>query len=188
MLSRERRLLWVAVLAVILGSCGVGDGETRPSGRIGVAYWLPVRCEEAVLNVPVEELGPDMEVIGGVVALRTSASSNIATQVRRAYDADPALRLGAKTPLWVRRNTMAEIRVPATFHERVAIAWGYYGVPTHRITVGPCPAEEEWLGFSGGVYVADPECITLEVVHKDSTVETIEMGLGTPCPGQEQRS
>lgn len=168
-------------LLVTLVSCGVGDDEARPSGRVGVAYRLPVRCEESVLGVSA--LGPGWEVIGGVVALRTTDSAGDSLQLsERNYRGDPTLRLSGKRGLFVRRGSEAEIRVPETFHDRVAIGWGYYAIPTHRISVGPCDSHLEWLGFSGSIYVADPECVTLEVILENTTVETVRMGMGTSCP------
>ena len=76
-----------------------------------------------------------------------------------------------------------ELRVADRFHDRVALDYGRSG-PSLRTTFGPCPSETEWLLFTGYVWVADPECITLEVVLPDSTVEARELGLGAPCPGE----
>ena len=79
------------------------------------------------------------------------------------------------------RGATFELRVADRFHDRVALDYGRAG-PSLRTTFGLCPSETEWLLFTGYVWVADPECITLEVVLPDSTVEARELGLGAPCP------
>ena len=176
-------------LLLMVQSRGALEDSSRPSGRVGVAYWLPLRCEQMVTEFSppqpdLNELDPDSQIIGGVAALRTSESTGYASQTaaQGRYE-DPTLRLAAKTPLFVRRGSVFELRVPESFHDRVAIGWG--SIPTHRLAVGPCESDTEWLFFPGGVWVADPECVTLEIVLQDSTVETFQLGIGAPCPGQQ---
>ena len=132
----------------------------------------------------LNNVDPDFDIIGGVAALRTSETTGYVAPLgaHDFYD-DPTLRLASKTPLLVRRGATFELRVPDSFHDRVALDYGNSSPPALRSTFGPCESETEWLLFTGYVWAADPECITLEVVLPDSTVEARQLGLGTPCPG-----
>ena len=125
---------------------------------------------------------PGLDIIGGVAALRTAKTSGYVARLSAhgLYD-DPTLRLASKTPLLVRRGATFELRVADGFHDRVALDYGRSS-PSLRTAFGPCDSETEWLLFTGYVWVADPECISLEVVLPDSTVEARDLGLGAPCP------
>ena len=175
------------ILLLVLQACGT----QQPSDRVGVADLLTLRCEDTVTEFSppgpdLNRLDPDLDIIGGVVALRTSESYGYASQVAaHGVFEDPALRLAAKTPLFVRRGSVLELRVPDSFRDRVAIDYVQSSSPTHRMAVGPCDSDTEWLFFPGYVWLADPECVTLEVVLQDSTVEIAQLGLGLPCPGQQ---
>lgn len=181
-------------MALLLPGCGlreppVTQQPSPPSTRATVVDRIEVPCEYTIteFSPPGPDLNtvdPDFDIIGGVAALRTSKTAGYRRQLtaRDFYD-DPTLRLAAKTPLLVRRNATFELRVPDSFHDRVALDYGRSG-PSLRTTFGPCGSETEWLLFTGYVWVADPECITLEVVLPDSTVEARELGLGAPCGGE----
>ena len=180
-------------MALFLPGCGLREPPATqptsppPSTRATVADLIEVPCEDTIteFSPPGPDLNtvdPDFDIIGGVAALRTSKTAGHVAQLSEHgfYD-DPTLRLAAKTPLLVRRGTTFELRVPDRFHNRVALDYGRAG-PSLRATFGPCESETEWLLFTGYVWVADPECIALEVVLPDATVEARELGLGAPCP------
>ena len=181
-------------MALLLAGCGLREppatqpNSLPPSTRTAVADLIKVPCEYTIteFSPPGPDLNtvdPDFDIIGGVAALRTSRTSGQRSQgtAHGFYD-DPTLRLASKTPLLVRRGSTFELRVSNSFHDRVALDYGRSG-PSLRTTFGPCESETEWLLFTGYVWVADPECITLEVVLPDSTIEARELGLGAPCPG-----
>lgn len=184
-------------MALLLAGCGelreppvTQQSSLLPSTRATVVDRIEVPCENTIteFSPPGPDLNavdPDFDIIGGVAALRTSKTAGYVAQLSAHgfYD-DPTLRLAAKTPLLVRRGATFELRVPGSFHDRVALDYGYSGPPSLRTTFGPCESETEWLLFTGYVWVADPECITLEVVLPDSTVEARELGLGAPCRGE----
>ena len=189
-----RRLLLALGLALLLPGCGLREPPTTrqssqvPSTRAAVVDRIKVPCEATIteFSPPGPDLNtvdPDFDIIGGVTALRTSETAGHVAQLsEHAFYDDPTLRLAAKTPLLVRRGATFEFRVPDSFHDRVALDYGHSG-PSLRAAFGPCESETEWLLFTGYVWVADPECITLEVVLPDSTVEARELGLGAPCHG-----
>lgn len=182
-------------MALLLPGCGLREPPVTqqtsllPSTRATVVDRIEVPCKDTItkFSPPGPDLNtvdPDFDIIGGVAALRTSKTAGYVAQLSAhgIYD-DPTLRLASKKPLLVRRGATFELRVPDSFHDRVALDYGA-GPPSLRITFGPCESETEWLLFTGYVWVADPECITLEVVLPDSTVEARELGLGAPCPGE----
>jgi hypothetical protein len=180
-------------MALLLAGCGVREtpatqqSSLPPSTRAAVDDRIEVRCEDTITEFSPPEpdlntVDPDFDILGGVAALRTAETAGDVAQLSAhgLYD-DPTLRLAAKTPLLVRRGATFELRVPDGFQDRVALDYGRSG-PSLRTAFGPCESETEWLLFTGYVWVADPECISLEVVLPDSTVETRRLGLGAPCP------
>ena len=202
-LRRLTTALWLALLLTVQ-SCGHAEDSSQPSGRVGIAYQVPLHCDNAITqwSPPGPDLNtvdPDFEIVGGVAALQTSQSSQYALPAgfsdRYRYEPgsefrfdpsfeDPTLQTRTRGILLVRRESSFTLRVSEDFHDRVAFEWGSSGVPSHRLEVGPCESETEWLFFFGAVFVSAPECITLEVVLPDSTVEPFQMGIGKPCPGQ----
>ena len=201
--SKLYSVLWLALLLTIQ-SCEHAGDSSQPSGRVGIAYQVPLRCDDAITqwSPPGPDLNtvdPDFEIVGGVAALQTSTSSRYALPAgfrdRYWYEPgsefrfdpsseDPTLQTVARGLLLVRRESSFTLRVPEDFHDRVAFEWGSSGVPAHRLEVGSCESETEWLFYFGSVFVSEPECITLEVVLPDSTIEPFQMGIGKPCPGQ----
>ena len=180
-------------MALLLAACGVREPPVQqsslpPSTRAAVAGRIEVPCDDTIteFSPPGPDLNtvdPDFDIVGGVIALRTrmgeTAGYVAQLSAHGLYD-DPTLRLAAKTPLLVRRGATFELRVPDDFHDRVALDYSRSG-PSLRTAFGPCDSETEWLLFTGYVWVADPECISLEVVLPDS-VEARRLGLGAPCP------
>ena len=182
-------------MTLLLPGCGLREPPATqptslpPSTRTAVADLIEVPCEYTIteFSPPGPDLNtvdPDFDIIGGVAALRTTDTGGHVAQVSALglYD-DPMLRLAAKTPLLVRRGATFELRVPDRFRDRVALDYGRDG-PSLRTTFGPCESKTEWMLFTGYLWVADPECITIEVALPDSTVEGRKLGLGSPCPGE----
>lgn len=188
-----RKLFLALGLALLVPGCGLREPPATqptslpPSTRAAVVDRIEVPCEETITEFSppgpdLNNVDPDFDIVGGVIALRTSRTSGHVAQLSAhgLYD-DPTLRLAAKTPLLVRRGATFELRVPDDFHDRVALDYGPSG-PSLRTAFGPCESETEWMLFTGYVWGADPECISLEVVLTDSRVETRQLGLGAPCP------
>ena len=192
-------LLLALSVALLLSGCGLReqpvtrDPSPSVSARGVVTDRLAVPCEQTIteFSPPGPDLNtvdPDFEIVGGVAALRTAGSDGrVAGVAAHGFYDDPALRLGAKTPVLVRRGSTFELRVPDSFRDRVALDFVHSGPPAFRIAFGPCESDTEWMVFIGYVWVADRECVALEVVLQDSTVETLTLGLGTPCPGKQSQ-
>ena len=191
-----RTMLMLGAILLLAG-CGIRDRTASEqaalpaAARPGVADRITVPCERAIteFSPPGPDLNvvsPDFDVIGDVIALRTfeSAGPGPPGTAHGLYD-DPTLRLASKTPVMVRRGTAVGIRVPGGFQDRVALDYVTAGPPALGIAFGPCEADTEWLVFPGYVWLANPECITLEVVLADSTVSAVRMGLGESCANLE---
>lgn len=196
-LHHMTRTMLVLGAILVLPGCGLPDrteGEQAAppaAARPGVADRISVPCERAITEFSppgpdLDVVPPDFDVIADVVALRTFESAGLASRgtAHDFYD-DPTLRLASKIPVMVRRGTTFEIRVPDSFQDRVALDYVTAGPPALGITFGPCQSETEWLVFPGYVWLANPECITLEVVLPDSTVSSVRMGLGESCAGPQ---
>ncbi len=109
---------------------------------------------------------PRSEVVGGQVALLTSASRHRAAQA--ASFGDPATaqyRYFSKSPLYVRTGTgSAQIVIPRSERGRVAVSWGntdHDGTATSTFDVGPCAGTRRWIVFPGGYFVTEPHCVKL---------------------------
>ena len=192
--------LWLALLTTVQ-ACAPPDAPPPPSGRAGIAYIAPFACNQAItkrsppgLNLDaIEEEFPNHQIIGGVAALETSSSARYAlpagtvsyqTGPRHLSEVDPTLAVSARVILLVRRGAVFELRISEDFHDRAAFEWGSSRVPAHRLAVGPCGAETEWLFVWGRVFLPEPECVAMEVALPDGAVEPFQMGIGEPCPGQ----
>ena len=179
----------VLLLALLLTvqSCGDAEDSSQPSGRVGIAYQVPLRCSAAITqwSPPGPDLNtldpdfPDFEVVGGVAALQTSKSSQYAPSTvsnhyyrHGPYSEDPTLQTVTRGHLLVRRESSFTLRVPEDFHDRVAFEWGSSHVPAHRLEVGPCESETEWLFSFGLVSCPSPSaspwrsyCLTPRLKH-----------------------
>jgi hypothetical protein len=180
-MAGHRRIGIPWAVLVILIAVGCSAADDGPSGRVGVADEARLRCADAIDFVSGVPDG--YGIVGEVAALPTSASSKSALQTSDHGGSDPASRLFAKTGLLVRPGHQFDLGVPEGFQDRVAIGWGNSGATAHRLIVPPCESDQNWLVFAGGISVADPECISLEVTT-ESDRETFKVGVGVACPGQ----
>ncbi|MFQ5968670.1 MAG: hypothetical protein ACE5MI_13875 [Acidimicrobiia bacterium] len=181
MSATVRVFLSVGLIATLAGCSGTD--ESRPPGRVGVAYEVVLRCEDVIDRVadPPAEYG----IVAGVMALPTGDAAPHPLQANDTRGPDPASRFFAKTGLLIWPKREFAVVVPEDYHDRVAIGWGSPGTDTHRLIVPPCPSDDdEWLVFAGGISIANPECIELEVDDGTAT-ERFTVAVGEPCPGQQ---
>jgi hypothetical protein len=121
-----------------------------------------------------------------VVALPASPDSR-ALQV---FDSgDPTVpALFAKTGLLVRAGQAFELEVPVEGNNRVAIGWGdaLTSRPSARFAVPACPDTfgTGWLAYPGGYWADRPLCLPL-TVRAAGRGQQVQIGIGTPCPGQQ---
>jgi len=192
-----RMVRHLAVLAFLLAACsddphsaGSPLGPSTASHVTEGANTLrATRAETLDCRRPIGELeapGERYEIIGGAVALVTSASSPIALQTS-ATKADPAKRLFAKTGLLVKTGAKSELIVPPEWADQLSVGWGNTdaGQPSQHLVVGPCDSGAAWIAFPGGYFISDPACVDLIVRVADKDRHR-SIGVGAPCPGQRQ--
>jgi hypothetical protein len=160
---------------------------TLPAGAdtTGVTPTAALDCADPIgFTAP-----PPSEVVGGQIALLTSASRHRAAQA--ASYSNPAMaryRYFSKSPLYVRTGSAsAQIVIPRSERGRVAVSWGntdHDGVATEAFEVGPCTGASKWIAFPGGYFVTEPHCVRLTVAAGDRR-ERVRIGVGRACPGQE---
>jgi hypothetical protein len=167
--------------------------STTKPGTVTTTTGLSTTVEPDATSVPVSESvalncgstrqpEDDLTVVLDAVALPASPRYLTALQAAVQPGNDPAGRLFAKTGIRYRAGNAAEIIVPEELRDRLSIGWEM-GRSWH-IVVPPCPERTgEWLGAPGGYWFADPLCATL-IVRSQGQEQRVEIGLGTPCPGQ----
>jgi hypothetical protein len=125
-----------------------------------------------------------LQVVLGVVALPASPRYP-ALGTSLSGEGDQALRLFAKTGLVIKPGTTFELIVPAPFAHRLSIGWGLPGMPSHRVVVNSCPNPGgKWLAYAGGYWIDHPACVPI-IVRAGGKQQTVHIGIGTPCPGQQ---
>lgn len=176
------------------------DEPTYPTHRPDVVDQSEYWCLHA-LSESGESWVQDMETIGGVAALPTAGTDANARRVLPTNGPASAAQWYAELPFAAYHDTGFELRIPTEFQNRVAFWQESWELMTHNLRVPACPGEEagggcwragrllqecpsgEWVPFHTSILVARPECIALDVVY-GKTAETILLGIGAPCPGQ----
>lgn len=187
-LSVGPALAVVALGAVLVGCSSSSSGPASPRSPdrapagAGVSAVAALDCSGSIHQDPPP---PDWELVLGVVALPTTVRA-AALQTARTGDADPALRLFAKTGLRIKAGTRFELVVPESSADAVSIGWnGQPSTPSRRVTVA-CrrdASQTGWLAYPGGYWLPRPACVSL-VVRVGKSEQHVRLGLGTPCPGQ----
>lgn len=89
----------------------------------------------------------------------------------------------AKEGLVVRGGHRAEIRVPADYEAAMRIGWA--GQEPGTVAIVDCPGEGGWFAFAGGYWVQEPGCYPVEVSVDGGPALVHQIGIGSPCPGQD---
>jgi hypothetical protein len=183
-----RPSLWlVTSLIVVAVSACVSDtirASSNPSDVVTV-----LQCQDLV--------GSEAELPSGyaIVLDRVALPTGRALQVDRSGQSDSAARLFAKDALRIRRGLSFDLVVPDTWRGRLSVHWGFSTANAKRIShlripgcrpTGPINQireQDEWLVYAGGYWVRDPACVSL-LVRAGQTEQTIQIGVGAPCPGQ----
>jgi hypothetical protein len=152
-----------------------------------VTVAAPTLLDEADLNCagPIDQLPQPphpSSIVGGAVALETSRSSTSAAQTSLTQFDDPARRLFSKAFLAIRTDAVSELIVPDRWLGHLAFQWNS-PEPTTHLRIGPCPGAAEWMIFPGGYLVSEVGCYDF-VVRSGGTDETVQVGIGAPCEGQ----
>lgn len=180
--NRRRRRARTAVAAiVILSACSStdGQGDSDLASRIEVIDADDLACAPALSAPP-----SDFTIVLDVVALPSASTYPYALQTNRRETDTGEPFYFAKTGLYWRGDASFEIDVPDEFEDRLAISWGGGDQPTTRSVSADCNLDSEWAGAPGGYWVTEPMCAEI-IVRVDGTEQREQIGLGTPCPGQE---
>lgn len=116
-----------------------------------------------------------------MVALPTANSAETALQTSHREN-EPPPNYFAKTGLLAQAGAAFAIEVnepPAT----AQIHWERPDEFASAITTDGCPGTG-WLAFAGGFLVDEPRCVEL-TVRSASAEETVQVGVGKPCEGQQ---
>ena len=174
----------VAIVAVLVGTAACTDDgvstPTTPSTASAITAVATLDCAQSIATLTEPDGG---EVVLGVVSLET-ARSPMAMQTQDGRTADPRVRLWAKSGLVVRGGARFSLAVPPTMVDRLAFGWGPQDSTTLRLEVAGCGQEGEWLAFAGGYVGSEVGCLPIVVTAGDMT-QTVMIGFGAPCPGQE---
>jgi hypothetical protein len=190
--GRRWALLPAAVIAVLLAGCtgtsiapGPGRSSIQPNGPATSSAPPASGSALACANyIDANASAAPMQVVLGVVALPASPRYP-ALGTSLSGEGDKALRLFAKTGLVIKPGTTFELIVPAPFNHRLSIGWGLPGTPSHRVAVNNCPNPGHgWLAYAGGYWIDHPACVPI-IVRAGGKQQTVHIGIGTPCPGQQ---
>jgi hypothetical protein len=185
--KRGWALLPAAVIAVLLAGCtgtsvAPGPGKATPAtSSAAPAGGSALACGN---YIAANASAAPLPVVLGVVALPASPRYP-ALGTSLSGEGDKARRLFAKTGLVIKPGATFELIVPAPFARRLSIGWGLPGMPSHRVVVNSCPNPGgKWLAYAGGYWIDHPACVPI-IVRAGGKQQTVYIGLGTPCPGQQ---
>lgn len=183
------RLGVLPLLGVLLVAACSGDDEKAPDTAAMEAPISP----SATPDVSAGVLGCDQviedttgvpsgyETVLHTVALPTAQSARQALQVSQHQD-QPAPNFFAKTGLLVRAGAAVSIEVNHP-PDIALIGWGSADEFVSYVSSTGCGGQG-WLAFPGGFLVREPMCVDL-TVKVNSEQESIRVGAGAPCEGQQ---
>lgn len=178
-MSKDRGWSLTVSVVVVLACSGVAACGGRSPGAGSRQRRLD--CNLAAAH----SARPDDRLLDlGPIAMESSESSPHALQTTLTGSANPSLRLAAKTGLFVRAGSSAEIAIAPTSLGHAAISWGTNGKVVDRLLVGPCATDgADWLVFPGGYYVSEVACVDLAITS-NGLRRDVHVGVGAPCAGQ----
>jgi hypothetical protein len=201
----RRRIGSLALAALLLAACtrdtghpvsaggSTGSGPTTPSSSptpsssTGASSSAVLPAETLTCGNAIDGLAPpaDWTVVLGVVALPASPASRA---LQASDSGNPTIPLlFAKTGLLIRTGVAFQLSVPAVTGNELGIGWsGAPSSPGRRFAVPACPDQygTGWLSYPGGYWADRPLCLPL-TVRAGTREQQVQIGIGTPCPGQE---
>jgi hypothetical protein len=172
----------IAIVAagVLLAACG-GGGHHK--SQVVSQRSPSLACDQSIDTRPPL---PDYTVLLGVVALPIAPKAT-ALQTATSGLSDPSARLFSKAGLQIKTGTRFELAVPRAWAGRVRFFWGNAPArPVPRLVVSchPYPGDPSgWLAYPGGFWLPHPACVPL-VIKTGTRSQRVQIGIGTPCPGQ----
>jgi len=96
-------------------------------------------------------------------------------------DENTGLRF-AKMGLLVRPGKASTITVDPDQDAEIRLLWGYGDrlAPVHRFVIPTCEGNEDFLIYSGGLWISEPACVALTVSSGDQAVE-LRIPIDTDC-------
>ena len=178
---RTQWLVALGVGALTVTACSSSGQKASPPSppTSSISASPAIATAELICADTIQQAEPssDMQVVANAVAL---PSLRMAALGAAPTGESGATALFAKYGLLIRAGTRATVTVADPAH--VSIGWGKPGPVTKRLVIPGC-GSSGWLAFAGGYYVDRPRCVTLEVASGASK-ETVQVGVGTACPGQ----
>ncbi len=89
----------------------------------------------------------------------------------------------------MRAGAAVEVQVAPGWEDRVRIGWGGPATPVTTVQVEACPATSTsaaWSVFTGGTWVASPECVPLMIWTEGRQVE-VRLAVGAGCDESSSR-
>lgn len=143
-----------------------------------------IDAQELVCSPAPSAPPSDYAIVLDSVALPAASTYPYALQTNRRETDDGEAVYFAKTGLSWRGDATFEIDVPDELKNRLAIGWGGGDQPKAHSVRADCNIDTDWAGAPGGYWVTKPMCAEI-IVRVDGTEQRQQIGLGTPCPGQE---
>jgi hypothetical protein len=167
--------------AFVLAACS-SSGDPAGSdlaSRIDVIDSSVLACSPAPSAPP-----SDFTVVLDSIAIPAASTYPYALQTNRRETDDGEPFYFAKTGLYWRGDATFEIDVPDEMQDRLAINWAGGDQPKAHLDSADCNLDTESAGAPGGYWVTEPICAET-IVRVDGVEQREQIGLGTPCPGQE---
>lgn len=143
------------------------------------ALTVMLRCQDAIHSQATADA--DQITLFNEVALPKNS-----LQANRSGEPDPSARFFAKSGLEIASGSTFTLSVPDDWMGRASIGWGSSQIRTMHLYVPACHeviSGNRWLVFAGGFWAAEPSCVPLGV-NSGIQQETVQIGVGTACPGQ----
>lgn len=172
-------MVFAAVVALSACSSSNDQDGSDLASRVEVMDAQELRCSPAPSAPP-----SDFTIVLNAVALPSASTYPYALQTSRREAGNGESFYFAKTGLWWRSDAAFAIEVPDEMKDRLAIGWNGGDQPKAHSVSADCNTDNEWAGAPGGYWVTEPMCAEI-IVRVDGTEQRQQIGLGTPCPGQE---
>jgi hypothetical protein len=159
---------------------GNAAGTATPGGSAPLASSaIELPCDETIATDA--DLPDSYAAIADAVALPTCGSADRALQTSHREE-NPAPNHFAKTGLAVRSGVAFTIEVDAP-SDTAQLGWGSSGEFGSALATDGCTGDG-WQVFAGGFLVDEPRCVEV-TVRTDGAEETVQIGVGAPCEGQQ---
>jgi hypothetical protein len=192
------------VLVVVAASCssrsqdGVELGGEDSGFRVVSGPALPIKglisgigdtlqCENAaqvvdnVSDIEGFAVGP-LEAVAFLDA--GLSSQGVYTQGQREPDHDPkSARRLSKIPIMAKNGSTFTLLIHPDSQGNALMSWGRGAELGFAVTVEACDQPVDgWSVFGGGIWVLEPECVTVIVQRDSGETTSIDLPVVKPCP------